>query len=112
MMRAAFAACIAVLWSAAAMAQPSSYCAIGSAAIAQGEDKIRDGLAKCSPGDIVSIHIRSGFFAVARVCDFNKQIVTLGDQTVCVMQGGVRPVKSSNAASPSSPSSPSAPAAG
>jgi hypothetical protein len=69
---------------AALPAPPSSYCLPASAGFLEGDTKAAEEMGKCARGDTVVIPARNPG-AVARVCDFSKSIVTIGDNVVCVM---------------------------
>jgi hypothetical protein len=62
----------------------SSYCLPVSAGFLESEAKASDQMKKCSRGDTIVIPARSAG-AVARMCDFSKAIVAVGDNVVCVM---------------------------
>ena len=62
----------------------SSYCLPASAGFLQGDAKASEEMHKCARGDTVVIPAKSPG-AVARVCDFSKSIVAIGDNVVCVM---------------------------
>jgi hypothetical protein len=69
---------------AALPAAPSSYCLPASAGFLEGDSKASEEMRKCARGDTVVIPAKSPG-ALARVCDFSKSIVTIGDNVVCVM---------------------------
>jgi len=69
---------------AAVSAPPSSYCLPASAAFLEGDSKAAEEMRKCARGDTVVIPARNPG-AVARVCDFSKSMVAIGDNVVCVM---------------------------
>jgi hypothetical protein len=62
----------------------SSYCLPVSAGFLESEAKASSEMQKCTRGDTVVIPARIPG-AVARMCDFSKAIVALGDNVVCVM---------------------------
>jgi hypothetical protein len=62
----------------------SAYCLPVSAGFLESEAKASEELRKCSRGDTVVIPARSAE-AVARMCDFSKSIVMVGDNVVCAM---------------------------
>jgi hypothetical protein len=63
---------------------PSGYCLAASAGFLEGDAKAFDEFKKCARGDTVVIPIRNAS-AVARICDFSKAIVTMGEYVVCVI---------------------------
>jgi hypothetical protein len=63
---------------------PSGYCLAASAGFLEGDAKAFDEFKKCARGDTVVIPIRSAS-AVARICDFSKAVVTMGEYVVCVI---------------------------
>jgi hypothetical protein len=63
---------------------PSGYCLPVSAGFLEGEAKASDEMKKCSRGDTIVIPGRSAG-AVARMCDFSKAIVAVGENVVCAM---------------------------
>jgi hypothetical protein len=63
---------------------PSGYCLAASAGFLEGDSKAFDEIKKCARGDTVVIPIKSAS-AVARICDFSKAIVTMGEYVVCVI---------------------------
>jgi hypothetical protein len=62
----------------------SSYCLPVSAGFLESEAKASDQMKRCSRGDTIVVPARSAG-AVARMCDFSKAIVAVGDNVVCVM---------------------------
>ena len=62
----------------------SGYCLPVSAAFLESEAKASEEMRKCARGDTIVIPARSAG-AVARMCDFSKAIVALGDNVVCAM---------------------------
>ena len=68
----------------AAALPTSSYCLPASAGFLQGDANASEEMHKCARGDTVVIPAKSPG-AVARVCDFSKSIVAIGDNVVCVM---------------------------
>ena len=62
----------------------SAYCLPVSAGFLESEAKASEEMRKCARGDTIVIPARSAG-AVARMCDFSKAIVALGDNVVCVM---------------------------
>jgi hypothetical protein len=64
--------------------QVSAYCLPASAAFLESDAKASDEVQKCAPGDTVVIPARNAS-AVARMCDFSKAIVALGENVVCVL---------------------------
>jgi hypothetical protein len=62
----------------------SLYCLPVSAGFLESEAKASDEMKKCSAGDTIVVPSRSAG-AIARMCDFSKSIVTVGDNVVCVM---------------------------
>ena len=62
----------------------SAYCLTVSAGFLESEAKAFEEIRKCARGDTVVIPARSAG-AVARLCDFSKAVVALGDNVVCVM---------------------------
>jgi hypothetical protein len=62
----------------------SLYCLPVSAGFLESEAKASDEMRKCSAGDTIVIPSRSAG-AVARMCDFSKSIVPVGDNVVCAM---------------------------
>jgi hypothetical protein len=62
----------------------SSYCLAVSAAFLESEAKASEEMRKCARGDTIVIPARSAG-AVARMCDFSKAIVALGENVVCAM---------------------------
>jgi hypothetical protein len=62
----------------------SAYCLPVSAGFLESEAKASDELKKCARGDTIVIPARSPG-AVARMCDFSKAIVPLGESVVCTM---------------------------
>jgi hypothetical protein len=65
-------------------ALPSFYCLPASAAFLEGDSRAAEEMRKCARGDTVVIPAKNPG-AVARVCDFSKSIVTIGDNVVCVI---------------------------
>jgi hypothetical protein len=68
----------------------SNYCLPVSAAFLESEAKASDQMKKCSRGDTIVVPARSAG-AVARMCDFSKAIVAVGDNVVCAMVFPERP---------------------
>src|SRR5437667_12704665 len=62
----------------------SAYCLPVSAGFLESEAKASEEMRKCARGDTVVIPSKNPG-AVARVCDFSKSIVAIGDNVVCVM---------------------------
>ncbi len=62
----------------------SAYCLPVSAGFLESEAKASEEMRKCSRGDTVVIPARSAG-SVARMCDFSKSIVMVGDNVVCAM---------------------------
>jgi hypothetical protein len=62
----------------------SLYCLPVSAGFLQSEAKASDEMKKCSAGDTIVVPSRSAG-SVARMCDFSKSIVTIGENVVCTM---------------------------
>src|SRR5580692_7630903 len=62
----------------------SLYCLPVSAGFLESEAKASDEMKKCSAGDTIVVPSRSAG-AIARMCDFSKSIVAVGDNVVCVM---------------------------
>jgi hypothetical protein len=62
----------------------SAYCLAVSAGFLESEAKAFEQIRKCARGDTVVIPAKSAG-AVARLCDFSKAVVALGDNVVCVM---------------------------
>jgi hypothetical protein len=62
----------------------SAYCLPVSAGFLESEAKASEEMRKCARGDTVVIPARSAG-AVARMCDFSRAIVTLGENVVCTM---------------------------
>ena len=62
----------------------SNYCLPVSAGFLESEAKASDEMKKCSRGDTIVIPARTPG-AVARMCDFTKTIVALGENVVCAM---------------------------
>jgi hypothetical protein len=62
----------------------SGYCLPVSAAFLESEAKASEEMRKCVRGDTIVIPARSAG-AVARMCDFSKAIVALGENVVCAM---------------------------
>jgi len=62
----------------------SAYCLPVSAGFLESEAKASEEMRKCSRGDTVVIPARSAG-SVARMCDFSKSIVAVGDNVVCAM---------------------------
>lgn len=71
---------------------PSSYCLPASAGFLESETKAFEEIAKCARGDTIVIPSRSPS-AVARLCDFSKAIVSVGEYVVCVIVLPERPSK-------------------
>jgi hypothetical protein len=63
---------------------PSAYCLPVSAGFLESEAKAAEEMRKCARGDTVVIPVRVAG-AVARMCDFSKAVVALGDNVACVM---------------------------
>lgn len=70
--------------SSRALPAISGYCLPVSAAFLESEAKASDEMKKCIRGDTIVIPVRSAG-AVARMCDFSKAIVAIGDNVVCAM---------------------------
>jgi hypothetical protein len=72
--------------NAASRALPlvSGYCLPVSAGFLESEAKASDEMKKCSRGDTIVVPARSAG-AVARMCDFSRAIVAIGDNVVCAM---------------------------
>ena len=62
----------------------SGYCLPVSAAFLESDAKASEEMRKCARGDTIVIPARSAG-AVARMCDFSKAIVALGENVVCAM---------------------------
>jgi hypothetical protein len=62
----------------------SAYCLPVSAGFLESESKASEEMRKCSRGDTVVIPARSAG-SVARMCDFSKSVVAVGDNVVCAM---------------------------
>jgi hypothetical protein len=62
----------------------SAYCLPVSAGFLEGETKASEEMRKCARGDTVVIPARSPG-AVARMCDFSKAVIALGENVVCVL---------------------------
>lgn len=62
----------------------SFYCLPVSAGFLESEAKASDEMKKCSAGDTIVVPARSAG-AIARMCDFSKSIVAVGDNVVCAM---------------------------
>jgi hypothetical protein len=62
----------------------SAYCLPVSAGFLESDTKASEEIRKCSRGDTVVIPARSAG-AVARMCDFSKAVVAVGENVVCVM---------------------------
>ena len=62
----------------------SAYCLPVSAGFLESETKASEEMRKCARGDTVVIPARSPG-AVARMCDFSKAVIALGDNVVCVL---------------------------
>ena len=62
----------------------SLYCLPVSAGFLESEAKASDEMKKCSAGDTIVVPSRSAG-AIARMCDFSKSVVAIGDNVVCVM---------------------------
>jgi hypothetical protein len=62
----------------------SAYCLPVSAGFLESDTKASEELRKCSRGDTVVIPARSPG-AVARMCDFSKALIALGENVVCVL---------------------------
>jgi hypothetical protein len=62
----------------------SAYCLPVSTGFLESDTKASEEMRKCSRGDTVVIPARSPG-AVARMCDFSKAVVALGDNVVCVL---------------------------
>jgi hypothetical protein len=66
------------------LAAVSGYCLPVSAGFLESEEKASDQMKKCSRGDTIVVPARSAG-AVARMCDFSKAIVAIGDNVACAM---------------------------
>ena len=62
----------------------SLYCLPVSVAFLESEAKASDEMKKCSAGDTIVVPARSAG-AIARMCDFSKSVVAVGDKVVCAM---------------------------
>jgi hypothetical protein len=62
----------------------SFYCLPVSAGFLESESKASDEMKKCSAGDTIVVPARSAG-AIARMCDFSKSIVAMGDNVICAM---------------------------
>jgi hypothetical protein len=62
----------------------SAYCLPVSAGFLESEAKASEEMRKCTRGDTVVIPARSPG-AVARMCDFSKAVIALGENVVCVL---------------------------
>jgi hypothetical protein len=62
----------------------SAYCLPVSAGFLESDAKASDEMRKCSRGDTVVIPARSPG-AVARMCDFSKAVIAIGENVVCVL---------------------------
>jgi hypothetical protein len=62
----------------------SAYCLPVSAGFLESEAKASEEMRKCARGDTIVVPARTPG-AVARMCDFSRSIVALGDNVVCVM---------------------------
>jgi hypothetical protein len=62
----------------------SSYCLPVSAGFLESEAKASDEMKKCSAGDTIVVPARSAG-VIARMCDFSKSIIVVGDNVVCAM---------------------------
>jgi hypothetical protein len=62
----------------------SAYCLPVSAGFLESETKASEEMRKCARGDTVVIPARSPG-AVARMCDFSKAVIALGENVVCVL---------------------------
>ena len=62
----------------------SGYCLPVSAGFLESEAKASEEMKKCSRGDTIVVPSKIAG-AVARMCDFSKAIVTLGENVVCAM---------------------------
>jgi glucose/arabinose dehydrogenase len=62
----------------------SAYCLPVSAGFLESEAKASDEMKKCNRGDTIVVPARTPG-AVARMCDFSKAIVALGENIVCSM---------------------------
>ena len=62
----------------------SAYCLPASAGFLESETKASEEMRKCARGDTVVIPARSPG-AVARMCDFSKAVIALGENVVCVL---------------------------
>jgi hypothetical protein len=62
----------------------SAYCLPVSAGFLESDTKASEEARKCSRGDTVVIPARSPG-AVARMCDFSKAVIALGENVVCVL---------------------------
>src|SRR5665213_1455399 len=72
--------------------QPSAYCLPGSAGFLESESKAFEEITKCARGDTIVIPAHSPS-AVARLCDFSKAVVSVGEYVVCVIALPERPSK-------------------
>jgi hypothetical protein len=70
--------------SKASPALLSAYCLPVSAGFLESEAKASEEMRKCARGDPVVIPARIPG-AVARMCDFSKAIVALGNNVICAM---------------------------
>jgi hypothetical protein len=64
--------------------QASAYCLPVSAGFLESETKALEEMQKCARGDTVVIPSRNAS-SVARMCDFSKAIVAVGENIVCAM---------------------------
>jgi hypothetical protein len=71
---------------------PSAYCLPASAGFLESETKAFEEITKCARGDTIVIPARSPS-AVARLCDFSKAVVSVGEYVVCVIVLPERPSK-------------------
>jgi hypothetical protein len=61
----------------------SAYCLPVSAGFLEGDAKASEEVRKCSRGDTVDIPARSPG-SVARMCDFSKAVIAVGENVICV----------------------------
>jgi hypothetical protein len=62
----------------------SAYCLPVSAGFLESDAKASEEMRKCARGDTVVIPARSPG-AVARMCDFSKAVIAIGENVVCVL---------------------------
>lgn len=76
--------------------EPSAYCRSAAQALFQsaGDAEISAVAQRCRRGDTIAVSAGSqgAIFAVGRLCDFNKAVVNVGGQVVCVL-GGERAIR-------------------